>query len=65
MSQEKLATTVAMDEPLATAEAYIRFCEAEFDRRKNTGESFDEAGYRQAMALTLQKLKKLEEEGYA
>ena len=57
--------------PLSTSELevpsqiFAAFCEAEFERRKNTGEQFDEGSYREAMAMTVRKLKALEEEGYA
>ena len=47
------------------SEAFIAYCNAEFDRRRNSGEPFDEAAYREAMALTLNKIRALEEEGYA
>lgn len=44
---------------------FAAWCEAEFERRRNTGETFDEAHYRQAMELVLDKLQRLEEEGRA
>ncbi|WP_428607810.1 nodulation protein E [Sedimenticola sp.] len=47
------------------SEAFSAYCNAEFDRRRNSGEAFDEAAYREAMQLTLQKIRQLEEEGYA
>ena len=45
------------------SEEFTAYCEAEFERRLNSGEDFDEAGYRNAMDLVVQKLKLLEAEG--
>lgn len=47
------------------SEAFSAYCNAEFDRRRNSGEPFDEATYHEAMQLTLRKILQLEEEGYA
>jgi len=44
---------------------FAAYCEAEFERRRNSGEAFDEATYREAMELVLGKLRRLEEEGLA
>lgn len=41
---------------------FSAFCEAEFERRLNAGEAFDERLYRKAMHLVLDRLKQLEEE---
>ncbi|MES9870262.1 MAG: nodulation protein E [Sedimenticola sp.] len=57
--------------PLSTSELqgpskdFTDYCEAEFERRRNSGEPFDEAEYREAMEMTLRRLQALEEEGYA
>ncbi len=40
-------------------EEFSAYCEGEFERRRNTGEPFDEEGYREAMQLALHKLQKL------
>lgn len=52
--------------PLGTqvipSEEFSRYCEAEFERRLNSGEDFDEAAYREAMELVMTKLKLLEAE---
>ena len=45
------------------SEEFVAYCEAEFERRLNSGESFDEAQYRHAMAMVLERLTALEEEG--
>lgn len=51
--------------PNAASEEFRKFCEAEFERRSNTGEEFDEAPYREAMEMVLKRLRQLEEEGHA
>lgn len=48
-----------------SAEEFAAYCEAEFERRRNSGEAFDEAAYREAMELTLHRLRALSEEGMA
>jgi hypothetical protein len=35
---------------------FIDFCEAEFERRRNSGDRFDESAYRGAMELVLDRL---------
>ncbi|MCB1790339.1 MAG: hypothetical protein KDJ24_08575 [Gammaproteobacteria bacterium] len=45
------------------SEEFSAYCEAEFERRLNSGESFDEASYRKAMAMVLDRLVRREEEG--
>lgn len=36
---------------------FTSYCEAEFERRRSSDEPFDEAAYREAMAMTLEKLR--------
>ena len=38
------------------ARVFAEFCDAEFERRRNSDESFDEAGYLEAMDIVLRKL---------
>jgi hypothetical protein len=47
------------------SEEFAVYCEAEFERRLNSGEDFDLAAYREAMELVTTKLKLLEAEGMA
>jgi len=47
------------------SQAFANYCMAEFERRRNSGEAFDEPAYRDAMNLALEKIRALEEEGYA
>ncbi|WP_456378414.1 hypothetical protein [Thiolapillus sp.] len=49
----------------AISEEFVAYCTAEFERRRNSGEEFDEAVYREAMEMTLTRLRQLEEEGLA
>lgn len=60
--QVKQSGALAVPRP---SEAFSAYCNAEFDRRRNSGEAFDEATYREAMQLALRKIERLEEEGYA
>ena len=44
------------------SEEFSAYCEAEFERRLNSGEKFDETLYRKAMTMVLDRLAKLEED---
>ena len=54
--------------PLSTSDisrpstGFTRFCEDELERRRNTGEKFDEAAFLEAMDLTINRLQMLEDE---
>jgi len=45
------------------SEEFAAYCEAEFERRLNSGEAFDESAYRTAMAMVLDRLHRQEDEG--
>ena len=45
------------------SEEFATYCEAEFERRVNSGEVFDEAADREAMDMALASLRTLEDEG--
>ncbi|MCB1723806.1 MAG: hypothetical protein KDJ39_08940 [Gammaproteobacteria bacterium] len=47
------------------SDEFKAYCEAEFERRLNSGESFDEPLYRKAMAMVLDRLDRLQQEGRA
>ncbi len=49
----------------AISEEFVAYCTAEFERRQNSGEEFDEAAYQEAMEMALTRLRQLEEEGLA
>jgi len=38
------------------ARVFAEFCDAEFERRRNSDEAFDEDGYLEAMDIVLRKL---------
>lgn len=39
------------------ARVFTDFCDAEFERRRNSDEAFDEDAYQEAMDIILRKLK--------
>ena len=47
------------------SEEFALYCEAEFERRLNSGEDFDESAYREAMEQVMTKLMLLEAESTA
>ena len=57
--------------PLSTSEiarpsaGFLRYCEDELERRRNSGEQFDEAAFVEAMELTIARLQTLEDEAYS
>lgn len=52
-------TTPGIKKP---SEEFAAYCEAEFERRLNSGEDFNEVLYRRAMTMVLDRLVRLEEE---
>ena len=50
---------------VSTSDEFVRYCEAEFERRRNSGEEFDEESYREAMEMALTRVRQLEDEGLA
>lgn len=51
--QERQSANAATPDP---RREFVEFCEAEFARRRNSGEVFDETAYRGAMQLVLDRL---------
>lgn len=45
------------------SEDFASYCEAEFERRLNSGQPFDEPRYRKAMGMVLSRLIQLEQGG--
>jgi hypothetical protein len=43
------------------SEEFAAYCEAEFERRLNSGDDFDESRYRRAMDMVLDRLRRLED----
>lgn len=44
------------------SEEFADFCEAEYERRLNMGETIDERRYRNAMSVVIDRLVRLEDE---
>lgn len=65
MTAESGSKPLQGSELVGPAGDFSNYCEAEFERRKNSGEPFDEAAYQEAMEMTLRRLQMLEDEGYA
>lgn len=57
------AHTTGMQTP--HSEEFALYCEAELEKRLNSGEKFDVAVYREAIELVMTKLKALEAEEIA
>lgn len=65
MSDANLIPSPAPVSAPSSVEAFRDYCRAELERRRNSGEAFDEAMFNEAMALALRKLEILEDEGLA
>ena len=61
MTEESGAATPSIIRQTRSSEEFVAYCEGEFDRRMNSGDEFDEEGFREAMDVALAKLRKLEE----
>jgi hypothetical protein len=48
----------------ASAEEFLAYCNAERERRLNSGEAFDEEAFDAAIQMVLDKLRVLAEEGW-
>ncbi len=59
MSSDGKTKPLSNSRLLGPVEEFSAYCEGEFERRRNSGEAFDEEGYREAMQMALQKLRKL------
>jgi len=60
MAQENDLSKLPLGTQVIPSEEFVHYCEAEFERRLNSGEEFDEAAYREAMEMVTAKLKFLE-----
>ena len=65
MSVDTGSKPFATSGPNAASEEFRKYCEAEFERRSNSGDEFEEAPYREAMEMVLKRLQLLEQEGLA
>lgn len=48
-----------------SAKEFLDFCNAERERRLNSGEAFDQAQFDEAVEMVLRKLRLLAEEGWS
>ncbi len=49
----------------ASAEEFLAYCNAERERRLNSGEPFDAEAFEQAVQMVLDKLRVLADEGWS
>lgn len=61
MAQENDKNKLPLGTQVIPSSEFVRYCEAEFETRLNSGEDFDQAAYREAMELVAAKLSLLEE----
>lgn len=63
MTPEHKTKPLASTDLRGTSEAFAAYCELELERRRNSGEPFDEAACQEAMEMVLTRLEALENEG--
>ena len=51
------------DDLQGTAREFLEYCEEERERRRDSGEVFDEVVYREAVDMVLRRLRNLAQEG--
>ena len=64
MSLSDQATSSNMDDLGVSAKEFLTYCNAECERRLNSGEEFDQQGFDEAVEIVLRKLRALAEEGW-
>lgn len=64
MSLSEQTTEQAVEGLGASAQEFLAYCNAERERRLNSGEAFDPAAFDQAIAMVLNKLRVLADEGW-
>jgi hypothetical protein len=64
MSLSDQTTDSTQEELGASAREFLTYSDAERERRLNSGEAFDQAAFDQAVAMVLEKLRILAEEGW-
>lgn len=65
MATQDESKPLSFHRPQSATEAFAEFGASERERRKNTGDSFDEPLFDAALDLVMHKLQRLEEEGLA
>lgn len=63
MAGESEDSPLDTPEPAGPAQDFAAFCDEERERRRNSGEPFDEERFDEAVDLVLRKLQALAEEG--
>ncbi|MBV2091263.1 MAG: nodulation protein E [Candidatus Thiodiazotropha sp. (ex Ctena orbiculata)] len=65
MSTSEQATQDEMMQIGPSAKEFLDYCNAERERRLNSGESFDEQTFDRAIEMVLNKLRVLADEGWS
>jgi len=60
---ESAEAAIPVSEPSEAALAFVEYTNDERERRRNSGEDFDEEFFQQAVDLVLRRLQTLHEEG--
>jgi len=64
MSLSEQTTDQAVEGLGASALDFLAYCNAERERRLNSGEAFDQEAFEQAVEMVLSKLRVLADEGW-
>jgi hypothetical protein len=64
MSLSEQTTDQAVEGLGASAREFLAYCNAERERRLNSGEAFDQEAFDQAIEMVLGKLRVLADEGW-
>ena len=64
MSSSKPTKPLNITERRSTTEEFIEYCSAQKESRQNSGEPFDADRFNQAVEIALQKLTRLQKEGW-
>ncbi len=65
MSLSNQAAPSNTDELGVSAKEFLAYCNAERERRLNSGEAFDQQAFDEAVEIVLRKLSALAEEGWS
>ena len=64
MSSSDQATDSSQEDMGASTLEFLNYCEAERERRLNSGETFDQEAFDEAVEMVLRRLRNLAEEGW-
>jgi hypothetical protein len=65
MSLSDQATSSNQEDIGVSAQEFLNYCEAERERRLNSGEEFDQAAFDEAVEMVMRRLRNLAEEGWS